>query len=637
MIVGQKLPGLEASAQVRGVSAFAADVALPGQLHVVLVRSPHAHARIIRVDTTVARAAAGVRAVLTAKQVPGRDRVPFLQADWPLLAGEYVRHAGEPVAIVAAESMRAAERGAELVEVEYEPLAALLDIDDALLAGEIIFQQRIRRGEAGVALGRSDAVLVSCVYRTPQQDHAVVEPLAVVAVPDGVRGVSVHVNTESPFHVQQAVASALGVPHNTVRVVAAPSGGGLGSRLETASAAAAHAALVARSTGRPARLVLARPVDRAACAKRHPSRISIRLGATADGHLIGAEVDLVLDGGAYATVSPHVLFRAAVASCGPYRVPNVRVDARVVRTHRVPGGWVRGAGEAQAAYAIETAMDTLAERLGVDPLILRYRNMLRVGDETITGQELAGAVGLSAALDRVSEAANWSQSRPASETGSMRSGRGLAVSMSGIGIGAVARQTGGVGAHVAVASDGSVSVAAGTADTGGGSSSALEQIVADELGCVRDAVRCLPTDTQHLPDSGPSVAGRATTLGGLAVREACRVIRAAMEPVVADRGYSWLEAVEACNRHGVGLAGFGWAPAPDSPFDPVTGQGRAFPGYTFSACVAEVDVDRETAETRVTRLIVAHDAGVILCPGSAVAQAEGSDPGNGVRSSRGHA
>jgi len=419
------------------------------------------------------------------------------------------------------------------------------------------------------------------------------------------------------------VASALGLAHNAVRVVAARSGGGLGGRLESSSAAAAHAALVAVATSRPARLVLARPTDLAAGAKRHPSRIAVRLGATSDGHLIGAEIDLVLDGGAYATVSPHVLFRAAVASCGPYRVPNVRVDARVVRSHRVPSGWVRGAGEAQAAFAIEGAMDMIAERLGVDPLILRYRNMLRVGDETITGQVLDGAVGLSEALDRVSEASNWGQGSAKAETGSIRSGRGLAVSMSGIGLGAVARQAGGVGVQVAVSSDGSVAVAAGTPDTGGGSSSALEQIVADELGCARDLVRSVPTDTQHLPDSGPAVAGRGTVLAGLAAREACRVICASMEPVVADRGYSWLEAVEACNRQGVGLAGFGWAPAPETLFDAAAGQGSAFPGFTFSACVAEVEVDMETAETRVRRLDVAHDAGVIICPGTAAAQAEG--------------
>ncbi len=596
---------------------------LPGQLHAVLVRSPHPHARIVRIEAGPARGASGVRAVLTATQVRGRDRVPFLQQDWPLLAGEYVRHAGEPVAIVAAETLKAAERAADLVEVEYEPLDALLDTDEALKAGEIIFQQRIRRGEATVALGRSDVVTVEAVFRTPQQDHANVEPLAVLAVPEGVGGVLLYVNTENPFHVQQAVASALGVSHNAVRVVAARSGGGLGGRLETSSAAAAHAALVAVATARPVRLVLARPTDLAAGAKRHPSRIAVRLGATSDGHLIGAEVDLVLDGGAYATVSPHVLFRAAVASCGPYRVPNVRVDARVVRSHRVPSGWVRGAGEAQAAFAIEGAMDMLAERLGLDPLVLRYRNMLRIGDETITGQSLEEGVGLAQALDRVSEAANWAQGSVKSASGNVLSGRGLAVSMSGIGLGAVARQAGGVGAHVTVAADGSVSVAAGTPDTGGGSSSALDQIVADELNCSRDLVRSVPTGAHHLPDSGPSVAGRGTVLAGLAVREACRVIRASMEPVVADRGYSWLEAVEACNRQGVGLAGFGWAPAPETPFDAAAGQGRAFPGYTFSACVAEVEVDLETAETRVRRLRVAHDAGVILCPGTAAAQAEG--------------
>src|SRR5512145_684815 len=167
MIVGRRLPRPEAPAQVRGVSSSAAELSLPGQLHVVVVRSPHPHARIVRVEVASAKAVAGVRAVLTSAQLPGRDRVPFLQQDWPLLAGEYVRHAGEPVAIVAAESLRAAEKAADLVAVEYEPLDALLDVDEALRAGEIIFQQRIRRGEAAVALDRSDVVSIEGVFRTP--------------------------------------------------------------------------------------------------------------------------------------------------------------------------------------------------------------------------------------------------------------------------------------------------------------------------------------------------------------------------------------------------------------------------------------------------------------------------------------
>src|SRR6185436_3388816 len=213
------------------------------------------------------------------------------------------------------------------------------------------------------------------------------------------------------FYVQKAVASALGCDLSRARVVQTVTGGGFGGKEDAPSAPGAHAALLARATGRPVRLSFTREEDMAVMSKRHPARIHVRTGVTRDGHLLAAEVDYLLDGGAYATLSPVVLFRGTVHACGPYRVPNVRVDARVVRTHKVPCGAFRGFGEPQVVFAFESQMDVLAQRLGIDPLVLRLKNALAEGDETITGHKLTVSVGFGDVLDKVAASSDWTRKR----------------------------------------------------------------------------------------------------------------------------------------------------------------------------------------------------------------------------------
>ena len=446
-----------------------------------------------------------------------------------------------------------------------------------------------------------------------------------VARPDGAGGVLVYGSMESPFLVQAAAASALGWDMNRVRVIQTVTGGGFGGKDEAPALPGAQAALLAAATGRPVRLVLSREEDMTALGKRHPARIRFRTGATRDGDLLAAEVDCLLDGGAYATLSPVVLFRATVHACGPYRVPNVKVDARVVRTHKVPCGPFRGLGIPQVAFAGESQMDLLAERLGMDPLDLRRRNALEAGDETVSGQKLADSVGLKEALNRVAESADWLRKRAlfAQDTGPVRRGIGLAVAWSGVGLGAVGKHQNPAAASVVVSADGSVTVAVGTTETGQGMNAVLSQIAAEALGCPLELVRVVESDTARVPDSGPSDAGRSTVMSGNAVLDAAAKIRAAMEPVVEDRGLGWREAVVACVKQQIGLAALGWAVPPETSFDPATGQGEPFPAYSFSAAVAEVEVDTPTGETRVLRLHSAHDVGRVVNPATTEGEVEG--------------
>jgi CO/xanthine dehydrogenase Mo-binding subunit len=626
MSVGQRVRRADAPEKVRGEALYVADLAVAGCLHGGVLRSPHPHARIVALDVAMARAIPGVREVLTARQIAGRNLVPLIQPDWPILAGEYVRHVGEGVALVAAETPEALRQGLDAIVVDYEPLVATLDMEAALAAGEVMAHFRVRRGEASVAMSRSDLVVVEGTYLTRHQEHAYLEPQGVLVVPDGAGGIVVRGSLQSPFYVQRAVATALGVDLARVRVVQAVTGGGFGGKDDAAALPAAQAALLAAATGRPVRLLLSREEDMNSTSKRHPARVRFRTGATPDGHLFAAEVDILMDGGAYATLSPLALFRATVHACGPYRVPNVKVDARVVRTHKVPSGAFRGCGAPQLSFAAESQMDLLAERLDMDPLELRLRNALEAGDETVTGQRLDASVGLKECLNRVAESSDWSRRRAlyAQDRDPVRRGIGVAAGYSGLGLGPVARLLDSAAASVVVSPDASVTVAVGAAETGQGMTTALAQVAAEALRCPVERVRVLAADTSRLPGTGPTAGGCSTVMSGNAIRDAAAKIRAAMEPIVADSGLPWREAVTACVKNQVPLAAFGWAAPPPGSFDIAAGQGDPYVGYTFSATVVELELDTATGEPRVLRAHSATDVGRVVNPTGAEGQIEGS-------------
>jgi CO/xanthine dehydrogenase Mo-binding subunit len=303
----------------------------------------------------------------------------------------------------------------------------------------------------------------------------------------------------------------------------------------------------------------------------------------------------------------------------------VKVDARAVRTNTVPSGAFRGFGEPQVVFACESQMDRLAERLEMDPLALRRINALRPGDETITGHKLTTSVGFEEVLDKVAEASDWAKKRESfrGHSALVRRGIGLAACYYGVGLGAMGKHLNPAGASVVVAADGSVTVAVGTTEIGQGMIMVLSQIAAEALGCPVEAVRVVEPDTSRVPDSGPTVASRTTVMSGNAIRDAAAKIRAAMEPVVADSGLGWRQAVALCVQKQVGLAAHGWAVPPATTFDLATGQGEAYICYSFSANVVEVEVDEETGQTRVLAVHSGHDTGKVINPTTGEGQVEG--------------
>jgi CO/xanthine dehydrogenase Mo-binding subunit len=623
--VGRRLRRPDAADKVRGRALYVDDLAPAGALVAGVLRSPHAHARVARLDVSAARALPGVHAVLTAKDIPGRNLIPLIQDDWPVLAESEVRHVGEAVALVAAESASLAAQALAAIRVAYEPLPPRLDMEEAAAAGQVIAEWTIAKGHAGAALARDGLVIVEGTWRTPYQEHAYIEPNGMIAAPDGMGGVVVWGSMQCPFYVQKAVASALGCELGRARIVQTVTGGGFGGKEDAPSAPGAQVALLAMATGRPVRLIFTREEDMAVMSKRHPGRVRLRLGARADGTLEAAEVDYLLDGGAYATLSPVVLFRGAVHACGPYRLPHAAVRARAARTHTVPCGAFRGFGEPQVVFAFESALDELAERLSLDPLELRRRNALREGDQTITGHRLTSSVGFAEVLEKVAASSDWAATREryARDNGTVRRGIGLAACYYGVGLGAMGKHLNPAGASVVVAGDGSVTVAVGTTEIGQGMVAVLSQIAAEALGCPVELVRVVEADTSRVPDSGPTVASRTTVMSGNAIRDAAARIHEAMEPVIADGGLPWREAVARCVQQQVGLAAHGWAVPPPTTFDPATGQGDAYICYSFSANAVEVEVDTETGETRVLRVHSGHDVGRVINPTTGEGQVEG--------------
>ena len=646
-LIGAAIPRPDAVGKVRGEARFVDDLAFPGMLHGAVVRSPHPHARILAIDSAAARALPGVVAVLTAADVPGENIVHVIVDDQPALAGDVVRYIGEPVALVAAETQRAARAAVNAVRVDYEPIPFVTDplaalepgapqvaVASAAEGGNLFNRMILVKGDVDGVLAGAD-IVVEETYETGYQEHAYLETQGAIAVPDGLGAMAIYGSMQCPFYVQNAVAKVLGLPLAKVRVVATATGGAFGGKEEMPSLIGSLAALLTWATRRPVKLVLDRGEDILTTSKRHPSRVRYRTAASADGILLAIDVDVVLNAGAYQTLSSAVLWRSLVTAAGPYRVPNVRVVARSVATNTVPNGAFRGFGSPQVIFPHESQMDLVAERLGLDRVEIRRRNVLHPGDRTSTDHMVRDSVGVAATLDRAAELADWSArlervavyNRASLET---KRGVGVACVLYGVGLGGKAPFLDKAGATIKLESDGSVAVAVGTVEMGQGLTTAVLQVAAEGLGVPIDRIHLAPVDTSRVPDSGPTVASRGTMMSALAVLDAAGKLRGRIEHVakahrIAKREIAqrlpeiarlfWLENLDPAVE--------GWASTEPVSWDPATGLGDAYPVYAYATHIAEVLVDISTGEGHVVDYVAVHDSGRILNRALAAGQVEG--------------
>ena len=673
--VGARLPRVDAAGKLAGRTRYLSDLRFPGLLHAKMLLSDLPHARLIALDTEAARRAPGVRAVLTAAELPGENRIGVILDDQPLLATDRIRYRGECLAVIAAEREAEAAAAARLVRVEAEPLAALLDFADLEAApgvpihesGPIAVHHRV--GKGNTASGFSEAAaIVECEFATGAQEHYYLEPLACVAVPEERGGLTVHGSLQCPFYVQKAVARACGLSLAKVRVIQTPTGGAFGGKEDVPSELCARAAALALITGRPVRLLLERREDIAYSSKRHPYRIRIRLGATAEGRFTAIEVFQDALAGAYATLSPPVLYRSAMQAAGPYRIPNVHVEARAWYSNTAPSGAFRGFGSPQACVAHEGAVDRLAAQLGLDPVAIRRLNLLEAGDETATGHRLDSSVGaietleLAAAACRIEFGANaFGPGGPptavdlrydpalAEDPERWRVGTGLATMIYGNCLGKAGWHMDGAGAYLQLHADGSASLAVGLTEIGQGAETVVTQFAAEALGLAPAAVNLVPVDTALVPDSGPTVASRNVVMSGRAILDAARQIKERLAPLagnllgcepaavifaggearapVCAQGMqthiSMQELAEKAYRRNLNLAAEGWWHVPPLDFDPQRGHGEAYFAYSFATQVARVAVDRLSGHARVLKVIAAHDVGRAVNPAGIEGQVEG--------------
>jgi len=651
-VVGKSVVRDDAFAKAEGRAKFVADIMIPGMLHASALRSPHPYAKILNINDHQARKLPGVEAILWAKDIPGKNVVHVVWDDQPLLAEKVVKYVGEPVAVVAATDEKIAREALSLIEIKYEPLPAVTNFELArnkdvpkLYKDQNTFSlNRIRKGDTETALKNSDFIY-SGTFRTPYQEHAYLEPQGMIAIPDDI-GIEIIGSMQCPFYVQGTVADITGLSLAQARVKQAVTGGAFGGKEDVPSLVAGHAALLAFHLQKPVRLIYRRDEDMISMSKRHPSRIDIKVACDKNGKLNAVEVKYLIDAGAYSTLSPVVLWRGAVHAAGAYSVPNVKVEAYAVATNHVPCGAFRGFGSPQVLFAVESAIDELSKKIGLDSAEFRQRNILKKGETTATGYIIPDSCGLEETLNAAVKKSNYFNLKKnfKNQSGDIQRGLGMSTIFYGVGLGAGGKHLARTGAFLQIQSDGSVQIAVGTTEMGQGMQTVLRQIAAEGLGIPYENVSILQVDTSRVPDSGPTVASRATTMSGMAVLDACEQAKMVLKTVAADildinqnkiqlkGGYykvsvekklSSLEVVKRCYALCKPMAFQGFAVAPDASWDPETGQGKAYVVYSYATNIVQVAVNIKTGETTVEKIWSAHDVGKAINPKMVEGQIEG--------------
>jgi CO/xanthine dehydrogenase Mo-binding subunit len=628
----------EGPAKLTGEAKYADDLVFPGAWFGATIRSTDAHARFDALELDPAFDWSTV-VVVTAADIPGDNVVASIKADQPILVpiGGEIQHHAEPLALLAAPdkaTLRAARHHAKAVTTR------LPAVFDPLESDHVFASYDIASGDPDAAFAAADLVLEG-EYRVGHQEQLYIENNAMIAVPQDDGGVIVHGSLQCPYYVHTALKHGLAIDDKQARVVQAETGGGFGGKEEYPSMIALHAALLAGKAGRPVRMIYDRHEDIAATTKRHPAIVRHKTGVTHDGKLIAQVIEVVMDGGAYCTLTPVVLSRGAIHAGGPYRCPNVRIRARATRTNTPPNGAFRGFGAPQVEFAAETHLNRIADELGISPLQIRRRNVYQVGDTTPTGQILRDSVAGEEVLDRAAEASEFERLRARNDSARDRragsgavpgsptrtgpehvaSGIGLALAWHGAGFTGSGEVKLASVASIELSAEGAIRILTASTEMGQGTKTIFPQLVAEALDIPIEDVELAAQDTAFVPDSGPTVASRtAMVVGGLLIKAAWRL----RDEVQTATGGSFAATYRAYARdHGPLRIDQQFEPYPGIEFDDATYRGDAYPAFGWAACVARVDVDLDTGEVHVRDVVAADDIGHVIHPVLAEGQVEG--------------
>ncbi|MGC8856636.1 MAG: xanthine dehydrogenase family protein molybdopterin-binding subunit [Anaerolineae bacterium] len=622
-IIGQSLPRIDARGKVTGETQYSGDLSMPGMLHMKILFAERPHARIKRIDTRQAEAAAGVVAVFTAKDVPVNE-YGLQWKDQPVLCGpgsakagaDVVRFVGDQVAVVVAESEAQAAAAVKLIEVEYEDLPVVCDPLEAMKPGaprvheeigdsNVCVHYRIRKGDVEKAFAEAD-IIVESEYRTPVQEHAYLQPEAGLAYLDEEGRVTVACGGQWTHVDREQVAHALNLPEEQVRVIYPAIGGAFGGREDMSVQIVL--ALAAWKLQRPVKIVWSRRESIIGHGKRHPVILRARWGATKDGRLVAAENEIIGDGGAYMYTTNKVLGNTTITSSGPYFIPNIKTDVYGVYTNNIPSAAFRGFGAPQGLFMAEMQMNKLAEKLGMDPVEFRLKNALRDGLTMGVGTPAPAPVSVPQVIEAAAQRFGWNQPIRQPESPVLRRGKGFAAGFKNVGFSFGYQEH--CWAKVELHGSGEIErviVWHAGAEVGQGTHTVMAQMAAHAVGVPLEKVTLFTSDTATMGNPGSASASRLTFMAGNAIKGAAEIA---------------LNKWKTEERPAIGE--FKYLAPRTTPFDKETGYSTPNFSYAYVAQAVEVEVDTETGQIRLLRVVSADDVGQAINPALVEGQIEGA-------------
>lgn len=635
--IGKAIPRKEGPRKLTGQAKYIDDLEFEG-LYGTTVRSTIARGKIKSIQF-----GKGVPweefTVVTAKDIPGKNYVALILQDQPFLAEEFINHPEEPIVLLAHPNKYLLEKARQAVHIEYEKLDPVFSIEESLEARQPIWGENnifksylLEKGDIDSVWAEADYIIED-EYTTGAQEQLYIENNGMVAVANAQEGVTIWGSMQCPYYVHKALLPLFALSEDKVRIIQTETGGGFGGKEEYPSILAGHAALLAWKSGKPVKIIYDRAEDMVATTKRHPSRTRHKTAVRKDGRILGMDIQFVIDGGAYATLSSVVLSRGTIHAAGPYHIPHVRIDAKAVATNTPPQGAFRGFGAPQSIFALERHLDQIAKKLNITPEEIRFRNFIKDGDTTATGQVISEGVSMRNLLERALKHTYYHEKRQSfaqenAHSKKIRRGIGFATFMHGSGFTGSGEKYLASKVGIQVSKEGKVQVLAASTEIGQGTNTVFSQIAADALNVSPDFVEIFQPDTKYVPNSGPTVASRTTMVVGKLVQSAAIGLRQTLQKEgYLKASYSEADLQAACQKYvqdrGALKVIVEYQQPPGIHWNDETYQGDAYGSYAWAVYVAEVSVDMSTWETRVDHFMALQEVGKVIHPILAEGQIEG--------------
>jgi CO/xanthine dehydrogenase Mo-binding subunit len=639
--IGKSAPRKEGRRKVTGQALYVDDISFPEMLYGVTVRSSIARGRIknISFDGDLPW---HEFTIVSAKDIPGENYVALILNDQPYLAAEIINHPEEPILLLAHSDKYLLEEARRNVRIEFDELPAIFTLEDSVNKKEIVWGEDnvfksflVDKGNVDDVWSTADHIIEG-EYHTGAQEQLYIENNGAIAIANADEGVTVWGSMQCPYYVHKALVKLFALPEEKIRVIQTETGGGFGGKEEYPSLLAGHAALLSWKSGKPVKMIYDRAEDMVATTKRNPSRTRHKTAVSKDGKLLAMEIEFIVDGGAYCTLSPVVLSRGTIHAAGPYYCPNVRIRSSAVATNIPPHGAFRGFGAPQSIFALERQLDKIAATLQLTPDEFRRRNFVKQGETTATSQVIREKVDMDQLLDRAFELTGYHEKRKRFANENVKEGSASQV-RKGIGFASFMHGAGFTGSgEVYLASvvgaeatkDGRIQILAASTEIGQGTNTIFSQIAAEALGVDQSVIEVAQPDTGNVPNSGPTVASRTCMVVGKLVESAVLGLKQTLigSGLLTD-GYNSDEFQNACRKY---LEDFGslktfskYQAPPNVFWDDEKYQGDAYGTYAWAVYVAEVTVDLLTYEARVDDFVAVQEVGRVINPILAAGQIEG--------------